>query len=128
MKDKEIVKAIQSRVLEFSKELAEMYGLRFQKCNTSYNEFEMNFKIVFHTTNDEGMDIYQDTYLKYAEIYGLKEEWLGKEIKVNAIKLTIRGLDLKKKKYPIVLRNARGRQYKMTIPDLLGCLQSNDQR
>lgn len=124
MKDKEIVKAIQSRVLEFCKELSQMYGLKFQKCNTSYNEFELNFKIVFHSTNDEGMDIYQDTYLKYAEIYGLKEEWLGKEIKVNATKLTIRGLDLKKKKYPIVLRNAHGRQYKMTIPDLLGCLQS----
>jgi len=123
MKDKEIVKAIQSRMLKFSKELAVLYGLELQKCNASFNEFEMNFKIVFHSTNDKGRDIYQNAYLKYAEIYGLEKEWLGKEIKAGRLLLTIRGLDRKKKKYPIILTDDGGFQYKMTISDFLSYSQ-----
>jgi diphthamide synthase (EF-2-diphthine--ammonia ligase) len=63
--------------------------------------------------NEEGR--YERAWGTHASWMGLKEEWLGKKMDNK----TIIGLDLKKRKYIIALRDEDGKVYKTTVRNLL---------
>ena len=75
---KQLLKDLRVDIDEALKPIAQKYGIEIQSGRGVYGGLEGHLKILFKTTNEEGDDQRAIDYKRFASLYNLKEEWLGK--------------------------------------------------
>jgi methyltransferase-like protein len=94
------------------KTLEEKYQMKFSVGNIRFNENSVITKIegLSNSTSKQEikLDIYKKSFDLYCKLFDLKPEDLGK---VNSKGFKLVGLDMAKRKYPIIMEKD-GKQYK----------------
>ena len=101
---KQLLKDLRVDIDEALKPIAQKYGIEIQSGRGVYGGLEGHLKILFKTTNEEGDDQRAIDYKRFASLYNLKEEWLGKTMKYGSDSYTIMGLDTNKRKKVLVVK------------------------
>jgi len=98
------------------KELGEKLGVGLRVGGGSYVPDEIVFKLHVSPMNSDGkiVDIREADWNKHYELFGMKQEWLGKTFRSASGIHTIKGLDVRKRKYPVITEY-RGLEYKHTV-------------
>ena len=104
---KQLLKDLRVDIDEALKPIAQKYGIEIQSGSGVYGGVEGHLKILFKTTNEEGDDQRAIDYKRFASLYNLKEEWLGKTMKYGSDSYTIMGLDTNKRKNVLVVKRVR---------------------
>lgn len=116
--DRQIIPLIRSEIDQALKALAEKFDVTISAGNASFTPESVTFKLAV-TTKGEGGKVETKEgkdFKLYAEMYGLKKEDLGKEIKVGINTYIITGLALKSRKYPVTVTDTRsGTGYKLQM-------------
>ena len=112
--DKDQAVAIQKELADHARELARCHGLKLVSNRASYSDTDVSIRIVFEGENEQGENRLIVDWKRQCTWYGLKPEWLNQSFQDNRGEtMTIIGLDVKKKKYPVIVE-CNGRQYKLT--------------
>jgi hypothetical protein len=112
--DKKTVVLIQKELGHFASEIAKKYGLTLKRNNATYDDTDVSFKLSFAGTNKSGEDRLMVDWNQYYSLYGLKKEWLNKTYRnFSGELMRIRGLDSRKRKYPVIVENMNGVRYKV---------------
>lgn len=109
------LQAIRKQMPQIEKELAavlDKYNITLVKMGGSIGADDSTFKL---TVTDKGANPnakYAKNFEVYAELYGLKREWLNQSFKASQGNFTIIGYDTKKRKKPVMLKLDRdGKTY-----------------
>ena len=106
--DRKTAKLIIAKMTVAANEVAKELGLEANFKSGSFSDTTFSPKFVFSGTDASGRTQAEKEWDLYSESMGLKKEWLGKKYNNK----TIIGLDMKKRKYPVLLKSARGTVYK----------------
>ena len=102
-------KLIIAEMTDAAKKVAVKHGLEASFKSGSFTDTTFSPKFVFSGKDAQGRTQEEVEWDKYHGMLGLKKEWLGKKYNGK----TIVGLDMKKRKYPVLLKSARGTKYKV---------------
>ena len=83
--DKDLAKALRMEVEQACKPVGEKHGLEFKTLSGNYSNTDFNLRISFKGKDSQGRTSFQVQWHNFAELYGMKKEWLGME--VNGIDL-----------------------------------------
>lgn len=92
------------------------HGMTRMKTTLTYGDAEGRISLQFSagtSTEEARKNKYADEWNRYADLLRLDKSWLGTEVTVNGSPMTIVGLSLKNRKYPVIVENRRGKQYKV---------------
>ena len=106
--DRTTAKLIIAEMTDAAKKVAEKHGLEARFKSGSFTDTTLSPKFVFSGTDASGRTQAEKEWDTYHGALGLKKEWLGEKYNNK----TIIGLDMKKRKYPVLLKSARGKVYK----------------
>ena len=102
--DKAQAKALQSERNEAAKPMLAKYGMVVKTASARFGPGEFSITIKSLST-DPALDPRVTDYERYAESFGLPKDGLGQTITVRQGTFRITGLDLNRRKYPVVVVN-----------------------
>ena len=111
------VREVLNKVIKANHKVFEDVGVSAEvAANANYSEIGGSFKIEISDIAEDGTVVSKiaEDYKIYAESYGMKKEWLGKEFKSRGKTFTLLGFKTRARKMPIVAADNTGARYKMT--------------
>lgn len=119
------VKVLNKQLPAMKAELAAVlkkYGLEMTKLTGSVGADDATIRITFMDQGGDKYAKFAKAFTSYAEIYGLKREWLNKTFKAPQGVFEIIGFDTKKRKKPVMLKLANGTIYYATEAQVAGAM------
>jgi hypothetical protein len=111
-------KALADAALAALQAVAEKYGVTVKYAGGSYSGTNCTVKFEFSTMAEDGtvMDRHASDFKRYAQLYGLPADALGKVITHNGEQYTITGLTQRGGKFPVTVNRVRdGRGFKLSL-------------
>lgn len=115
--DKQIFNLLRHDVENALKSVAEKYGIEITAGSISYTNEYCTMKITASVISESGEVLTKEKadFKKYAELFDLKPEDLGRTFKLNNSTFEIVGLKPSSRKFPIIGRNvASNKRFKFT--------------
>jgi hypothetical protein len=117
--DKTNVKTILQKCEDALQPIADEFGLDLQRKSCRYRDMEMPVAFLLQATvvDDDGkvLDKQAQEFKKYASLYGLKPEHLGKTVLSMGKVMTVVGLNTRNRKFPILcLEPKTSKRFKLT--------------
>ena len=122
--DKNEAQTIARAIDEAAASILEAHGLKRARMSTRYGDGEIKVTLTAEAQGDESPAV-RDWH-RYAEAYGLPVDALGRTITINGKPVTITGLVVRRRKYPVQTETARGKKMLYTIDGVLGALARAD--
>jgi len=115
MQDKQTVRNISKDIEEALKAIAEKHNLALTYKGVRYTGTTIVPKIEFFSKDSSSAESKEaHDWNIFHRLYNLPKEWLGQ--KTEDGRMTIIGISRSKRKYPIIMEDAKGNHYK-TSPD-----------
>lgn len=108
------VKDIKDRINSCLKELEDELGLTLRTTSATYEDYEIDFKLIVKPTVTEDFDPDREKFNQYISYFAsdsLKPEDYGKEITVNGKVFTICGCNPKATVNNIIIKGKNGAKY-----------------
>lgn len=116
------LKTMRAEIDAALKAVGEKHGLNLQIGNIKFsaNEFHTKLEVRTKTTSTgEAFDPYAAAWKRYCAGYGLPADGVGKTFtSFSGKKYTVRGINTKAAKYPVVVRGEDGKSYKFTVGEV----------
>lgn len=97
--------------------IAEKHGLTLKVGNISFTERTFVAKVEGALLNADGSatDRRAEDFKRYAHMFGLEPEWLGRTFKWGGREFKVAGLNTKGKTMPVIGERADGKRFKFTV-------------
>ena len=97
-------------------EVGHRLGLSIKVGNMRFTNTHVDIKITADVLSSTGevVDSRTTDWPKYCNLFGFKPEHLGATIQITHGRATIFGLDLKKRKFPIIVKAFDGKMFKLS--------------
>lgn len=108
------VKDIKDRINSYLKELEDELGVTLRVTNATYEDYEIDFKLIAKLPATEDFDPDREKFNEYISYFAkdnLKPEDYGKEITVNGKVFTICGCNPKATVNNIIIKGKNGAKY-----------------
>jgi hypothetical protein len=94
-------------------EVAKKYGISLKFVPTSFTDNEATFKLKIAVKSVDGivMNSEREDYVRNADLFNLKPEWLDQSFEVMGKVYKIVGLKTSRRKNPVIVENKKGKQY-----------------
>jgi hypothetical protein len=114
------VRAVLEKILAAHAEELKQAGVSLSAGNASFNDVSATLKLTVTDLQADGqaVDLKKEDWNRYAEIFGMKKEWLGSAITMNGARHVITGLSPKRHKNCVNIRSERGAEY-ITSPEVV---------
>jgi len=96
--------------------LGQYYGLKFAISVKRYNDISISLKLEGVLTNSPKAE--QITSNNYVMI-GLPADCIGSKVKIAGKLYTVSNIDLKKRKFPVIIKDSFGGTYKISVDNYL---------
>ena len=117
--DRALVKKINNDVRLALELVSQKYGLTLKLKNGSFTSEMYRPSFEFYQLSNGTTSIEENEWNKWHATLGLKKEWLGKSLSSGK---KIIGLDMRKRKYPVILVSKNGTRYKTTASSVISNL------
>lgn len=97
------------------------FGVEIEFGNISYTEDSFTVKTTVSNGNIE--ERRKNEFMKHYSLLSLPADSFGKEFIYKGLKTKIIGLELNRRKYPILVENEKGETFLMTSSGALNCLE-----
>lgn len=109
-----VAKQIQSEIAAAIQTVAEKYKLKLEKNGCTYSDVGIKFSLAFGIASEDGSNArYVHDFTQFAPMMGLSLSWLGKTASLTNDRWTLLGMDMDRRKYNTVMRNARTGEVKL---------------
>lgn len=111
-----MVRMVVDNILKLHKADFEKAGITISTGSATFGDVDasMKLKILDLDSSGKAVDLRAKQWNTYAELYGMKKEWLGKLVMLSGRPFTIVGLDMKKRKNPVIIESM-GKTYITTM-------------
>lgn len=101
------VRVVLDKILNQHRDELKNIGISVNLGNASFDNVSANIKISIVDIGEGGkvVDLRKTDWDRYAEMHGLKKEWLGQNLTMNGREYKIVGLDVKKRKNPVIVES-----------------------
>lgn len=105
--------------------VGDKYGLAFHAGNVKYEPHTAEFKLHVSTLSEKGEVIHKEAedFKRYATVYGLKPEDLGRKYLRGGKTYTVIGCKPLSRTYPILVSCSDGKKYKMAADSVVTFLK-----
>jgi hypothetical protein len=103
--------------------VAEKHGLTLTRESGRYDDSNFTLKVKFTVVTSDGAPA---DFAQNAVRLGLPEDCWGREIRYRGEKVKIVGLDMRRRKYPVVVKRPTGRNILLTVDGVRGQLALAD--
>ena len=105
--NKKLIDEVSKEMEKAAKEVAKRLGVNIEFDGGSYNLTEGKLKFKVTEVGEKLENSMKDEYNRYCIVFGLKEEWFGKEVTFpeNGDRYRVAGIAPNRRKYPIVLQS-----------------------
>ena len=112
----ELLVALRAEIDAALAAVGKKHGVSLKAGNASYNPTEANFKLNVRTLTATGevVDPRATAWPRYCKLFGLNASHLGVRISTSRGPATLTGLDMNKRKMPVIAKPADGRFLKLT--------------
>lgn len=116
--DRQTVKNMSSDMERELEAVAKKYGVQIDMGGGTYDPDGnfANFKVKVSTLSEDGTAQTKEAedFKRRAAMYGLSADMLGKSFELRGEMFTVTGLAAKAKKYPVLIKNSQGKDYKVS--------------
>jgi len=119
--DRETTKMLMKELGVAATEIARKHGMEVKINGATFGSTFMKPRIEFLAKDEKGRSKEEREWDMFAESLGLDKNLLGKQFNGK----TIIGLDMKKRKYPVILMSLRGNRYKTSVSSVKNGWYSN---
>ena len=118
--NKQNIRQLQNELESAIKKICRQYELDVEMDGGVFNDTTASLKFKITVPNSDGTKrnpLIED-FKKYASVYGLDPTDLGREFDSGTSRYTIIGLKPQNRDYPIIVRGARGGEFKFRASDV----------
>lgn len=105
--NKKLIDEVSKEMEKAVQEVAKKLNVKIEFDGGSYNLTEGKLKFKVTEVGEKLENSMKDEYSRYCPVFGLKEEWFGKEITFpdNGDRYKIAGIAPSRRKYPVILQS-----------------------
>lgn len=98
-------------------ETAARFGLSVTQAPGTFSDANFTMKVVFSVVGSDGKvkSPGVEEWNRWASLYSLPKDALGKAILFNGRRYTIEGLSPRKSKYPVIVKRNDGKEFRLMI-------------
>jgi hypothetical protein len=117
--DRQSCSIISDEAMEALAVVADKHALTLTRKAGSFDPFNFTFKVVFTATIESGAPAdFEDNAL----LLGLPEGCWGREIRHRGETVKIRGFEMRRPKYPVIVKRPNGKDLLLTVDGVRGQL------
>ena len=105
------LKLIQQDMVDALSVVAEKHDITIIPNGGKFGDLSGVLKFKIQVTNESGESEEELDYKTYHQLYGMKPEWLGEEMRLKGKPYTIKGLLMSRRKNVVSLADSKGKQF-----------------
>lgn len=104
--DRKTAELVQHELDEAARTIAARYNLKVEKNRCTFSAMSLKVNIEVAVMNEDGVNArYEADFKVYADVFGLRAEWLGQTALMGADCWQLLGVDSKRRKFDTVMKN-----------------------
>ena len=105
------LKLIQQDMVDALSVVAEKHDITIIPNGGKFGDLSGVLKFKIQVTNETGESEEELDYKTYHQLYGMKPEWLGEEMRLKGKPYTIKGLLMNRRKNVVSIADSKGKQF-----------------
>jgi len=117
---------IQNDIMDAISEVESKHGITIAPHGGTQGHLDATLKFKLSATNEDGENQAALDFKRYANLYGMKPEWLGEEIRNGGKVYTITGFLPNRRKNVVEITNPKGKGYVISAEAIVTAMRLKD--
>ena len=117
---------IQNDIMDAISEVESKHSITITPHGGTQGNLDAILKFKLSATNEDGENQGALDFKRYANLYGMKPEWFGEEIRHGGKAYTITGFLPDRRKYVVEITNPKGKRYVISAEAIVNAMRLKD--